>query len=295
MTAPVRIATPRIAVAGATGEVAGRVARMLAARGVAQRLPVLASLHAPRPALADVIEVGGYTDRAGMVRALDGIETFLLVPRATADGRVEAHRAAIDAAVEAGVRRIVFLSTVGAAPTALLPEARDAWATEQDLRASGLEFTIARMNVYLDLLPQFVSRTGQIVGPAGPGRVAAISRDDAALALTELILGDGHAGEVYELTGAEAITVREIAAAMSRSSRHTITFCDEPFGEPDVPGSPAATPAAELWRSSCPALAAGELERVTGDVQLLTGQSPMALADWLRAYPFSLVHVGALL
>ena len=71
MTAPVRLETPRIAVAGATGEVGGRVAQLLAARGIAQRLPVRASRRSPRPDRADVVEFGGYEDRRGLVAALD--------------------------------------------------------------------------------------------------------------------------------------------------------------------------------------------------------------------------------
>lgn len=295
MTAPVRIETPRIAVAGATGEVGGRVAQLLAARGIAQRLPVRAARRAPRPSRADVVEFGGYDDRRGLVAALEGIETFLLIPGHESTDRVASHRAAIEAAVEAGVRRIVQLSFAGAAPDATFTYARDHWQTEQDVKASGLDWTIARMNFYLDVLPQFVLRSGEIAGPAGNGRIAAVARDDVALALVELLTGTSHHGETYELTGPEALTFRQVAAVMSRGSRHSITYREETLDE--AIAARAQIPASDAeragWVSTYTAVAAGELERVTGDVRLLTGHAPMSLAEYLRAYPFSLMHVGA--
>ena len=295
MSAPTRIGAPRVAVAGATGEVGSRVAQLLAARGIAQRLPVRAARRAPRPAHADVVEIGGYEDRRGMVAALDGIETFLLIPGHETTDRVEAHRAAIEAAVEAGVQRIVQLSFVGAAPDATFTYARDHWQTEQDLKASGLDWTIARMNFYLDVLPQFVLTSGEIAGPAGDGRVAAVARDDVALALVGLITGQDHEGKTYELTGPESLSFRQIAAIMSRSGRHRVHYRPETVDEAVVSRAhlSATDKEREGWISTYTAVAAGELERITDDVETLSGEPPMSLAEWLRAYPFSLVHVGA--
>lgn len=297
MTVPVRLATPQVAVAGATGEVGGRVAQLLAARGIAQRLPVRAARRSPRPNLADVVEVGGYEDRRGMRAALEGIQTFLLIPGHEASNRVEAHRAAIEAAVDAGVQRIVQLSFVGAAPDATFTYARDHWQTEQDVKASGLEWSIARMNFFLDVLPTFVSRQGEIAGPAADGRMAAVARDDVALALAALVTDDGHAGHTYHLTGPESLSFTEIASTMGRSCRQSIRY--RPQTVEEAIAARAALPATDAeregWVSTYTAVAAGELAEITNDVETLTGALPMTLAEWLRAYPFSLVHVGALL
>lgn len=297
MTAPVRLAAPQIAVAGATGEVGGRVAQLLAAQGVAQRLPVRAARRAPRPHLADVVEVGGYEDRRGMRAALEGIHTFLLIPGHEASSRVDAHRAAIETAIEAGVQRIVQLSFVGAAPDATFSYARDHWQTEQDVKASGLDWTIARMNFFLDVLPTFVSRQGEIAGPAGDGRMAAISRDDVALALAALVTGDGHSGRTYQLTGPESLNFIEIAGTLGRSCRQRIRYRDQPLEEAIAARAelPATDAEREGWISTYTAVAAGELAEVSRDVEALTGEPAMTLAEWLRAYPFSLMHVGALL
>ena len=66
-----------IAVTGATGDLGGRVARELAARGVKQRLIVRDPNRAPQLAGADVA-IASYEDTEAMARALDGIGTLLL-------------------------------------------------------------------------------------------------------------------------------------------------------------------------------------------------------------------------
>src|SRR4051812_4151967 len=103
-----------IAVTGATGEVGGRVARRLAANGVAQRLLVRDASRAPQLDDAAVREFPGYHDGEAMRAALDGVHTLLLVPGAEAIDRVQQHYTAVDAAAAAGVARIVYLSFVNA-------------------------------------------------------------------------------------------------------------------------------------------------------------------------------------
>jgi NAD(P)H dehydrogenase (quinone) len=68
---------------------------------------------------------GGYSDAEGMGRVFSGISTLFLVSAHEAPDRVDQQRAAIDAAVSAGVERIVYLSVTGAAAGATFTLARD--------------------------------------------------------------------------------------------------------------------------------------------------------------------------
>jgi uncharacterized protein YbjT (DUF2867 family) len=76
-----------------------------------------------------------------MRAALEGARTLFLIPAAETPDRVRQHRTAVDAAVAAGVRRIVYLSFFGAAPDATFTLARDHWETEEYIRATGVPFT----------------------------------------------------------------------------------------------------------------------------------------------------------
>jgi uncharacterized protein YbjT (DUF2867 family) len=83
-----------------------------------------------------------------MRRALASVHTFFVIPVHESPDRVEQYVATVDAAVAAGVERIVYSSFVGAAPDATFTFARDYWHTEEHIRKSGLDFTFLRTSTW---------------------------------------------------------------------------------------------------------------------------------------------------
>lgn len=271
-----------IGVTGATGHIGGGVARRLAERGDAQRLIVRDPSRAPRLDGAE-IAVAVYGDTPALVDAFDGVDTLLLVSAAEAADRVSLHTSAIDAAVAAGVRRIVYTSFLGAAPDATFTFARDHWATEEYLRAAGPAYTFLRDNLYLDLIPHWVGEDGVIRGPAGDGRVGAVLREDVAACAATVLTEDGHDGTTYELTGPESISVATIARALG-ATYHAETL-DEAYRSREGYGAPSWEVAG--WVTSYAAIASGELDVVTNHVERLTGHPPMSLGELLAGRTMS--------
>ncbi len=230
-----------------------------------------------------------------MRAALRGAATLFLVPAAETPDRVQQHTTAVDAAVAAGVRRIVYLSFVGAAPDATFTLARDHWATEEHIRATGVPFTFLRMNIYMDFVPSMVSADGVIRGPAGDGRLAAILRDDVAAAAVAVLTSDGHDGATYDLTGRESFTLTQAAELMSASTGKPIRFVDETDEEAFASRSVFGAPDWEVrgWVSSYQAIRDGSLEAVSPSFRRLTGREPISLTEYLTAHPESLDHVTA--
>ena len=113
-----------IAITGSTGRLGGKVAHLLAAAGVRQRLVVRDPGRAPDLPGADVA-VAAYADGAAVESALQGIDTVLMVSASEAPDRVEQHRTFVDAAGRAGVTHLVYLSFAGASPNATFTLARD--------------------------------------------------------------------------------------------------------------------------------------------------------------------------
>src|SRR2546429_7052933 len=144
-----------LAVTGATGNSGGRVARLLPAAGMPQRLVVRDPSRAPALDGATVAQAA-YHDGEAARRALDGADTLFMVSGSEAADRLDQHRAFVDAAAAAGVGRIVYLSFYGAAPDATFTLVRDHWATEEHIRASGLTYTFLRDNMYADFMPYLV-------------------------------------------------------------------------------------------------------------------------------------------
>ena len=272
-----------LGVTGVTGRLGGRVARLLAAAGAEQRLVVRDPSRAPLLPGATVAEAS-YLDRDAVRRALDGLDVVLMVSAAEAEDRLDEHRAFVDAAADAGVRHLVYISFFGAAPDATFTLARDHHVTEQHIEQSGMAWTHVRDNLYADFIPALAGADGVIRGPADDGRVSAVAQDDVAAAVTAVLLDPApHEGRTYSLTGPEALTLSEAAATMSRVLGRPCTFVDETVEEAYASRASYGAPGWQLdaWVSTYTAIASGELAAVTGDVERLTGHVPMSLADLL--------------
>ncbi|MET9132195.1 NAD(P)H-binding protein [Streptomyces antibioticus] len=127
---------PALVVTGATGRLGGRVARRLAERGVPQRLLVRSPGRAPELPGATVA-AADFGDREAVVRGLTGAETVLMVSASESADRLALHRIFVDAAAEAGVRHLVYISFCGAAPDATFTLARDHFHTEEHIGRGG--------------------------------------------------------------------------------------------------------------------------------------------------------------
>src|SRR5215218_1325267 len=284
-----------VAVTGATGGLGGRVARRLAGRGVGQRLVVRDAARTPELDGAEAV-VATYGDTEAMRRALDGVATLLLVSASEDRERVRLHTTAVEAAVAAGVGRVVYTSFFGAAPDCTFTFGRDHWHTEEALRASGLRSTFLRDNLYIDFLPLMAGPDGVIRGPAGDGRLAAVARDDIADVAVAVLLdeSDRHDGRGYDMTGSEALTLAEVAEELSRFAGRTITYQEETIEEAYASRASYGAPDWEVdgWVSTYTAIANGDLEQVSGDLAALAGHPPMSLAGFLRDNPDSYRHLA---
>ena len=253
----------------------------MAAAGHAQRLIVRDAARAPDLNDAE-IAVAEYGDGERAGAALEGIETLFMVSASESHERLAEHRTFIDAARAAGVERIVYLSFVGARPDATFTLVRDHWATEQHIRERQLAFTFLRDNLYLDFLPLMVGEDGVIRGPAGDGRFAAVAQDDIGEAAAA-VLGDAgrHDGMTYDLTGREALSFADFAAALTRLTGRDVTYhpetLEEAYASRAVYGAPEWQ--VEAWVSTYTAIAAGELAAISDDVERLTGHPPRTITD----------------
>ena len=156
-----------IAVTGANGEVGRRVVALLTAAGAEHRLIVRDPARAPDG--AEIRVASGYGALDEMRAGFEGATTAFLIPASESADRVEQHKTAVDAALASGVERLVYLSFLNADPDATFTLARDHWATEEHVRATGMAWTFLRMNLYMDFIPNLVGADGVIRGPSPAG------------------------------------------------------------------------------------------------------------------------------
>ena len=274
---------PRLAVTGTTGHLGGRLAHRLAAAGVEQRLIVRDPTRAPRLPGA-IVRQADYADGDAVRAALDGAETVFMVSASESLDRLDEHRTFVDAAAAAGVRHLVYTSFFGASPTATFTLARDHWATEQHIRASGLAFTFLRDNLYADFLPSMVGPDGVIRGPAADGRAAVVAQHDIAdVAAVVLRSPHRHTGVTYDLTGPESLTLHQIVAMISAATRIPVSYHAETLDEAYRSRSSYGAPGwqVEAWVTTYTAIAAGEFDAVSDAIPRLLGRAAMSLQEVL--------------
>ncbi|GAB2661897.1 SDR family oxidoreductase [Kribbella swartbergensis] len=270
-----------IAVTGSTGRLGSRIARLLANSGVPQRLIVRDPARAPQLPGAEVAQAAyGEPEFAAV---LERAETLMLLSATESADRVALHKATVDAAVAAGVRRIVYTSFLGAAPDATFTFARDHWHTEEHIRSLGVDFTFLRDNIYLDFVAELVGQDDVIRGPAGDGRVSAVARDDVAAVAARVLVDPGHSGATYDLTGPVAFTLAEAAAVLSaawgRPIRYEPETLDEAYRSRESYGAPSWQVAG--WVTSYAAIASGELSTVSPAVESITGRRPTSFEEYV--------------
>ena len=230
---------------------------------------------------------GDYADRASLKEAFEGASQLLLISsNAAASGGdpLAQHRAAIDAAQEAGVRRIVYTSHMGASRSSAFPPMHSHAATEAMLADSGLAWTALRNGFYASTVPTLVGDaaiSGVIAAPAD-GKVSWTTHADLAAAAAAVLLDEGRFdGPTPPLTAGQALDLDDVAALLSRQAgrqikRHVISDADHATGlrARNVPDAAIAMSLA-LFRAA----RAGEFSKADPTLASLIGKLPATLAD----------------
>ncbi|HEY7067816.1 MAG TPA: SDR family oxidoreductase [Chloroflexota bacterium] len=279
-----------ILITGATGNVGAELARNLSGRGVPFRAMVRSPEAAKRiDALAGAeLVAGDFDDPASLARALSGVERAFLLTNSSE--RAEAQqRAFVAAAQRAGVRHLVKLSQLAAAPNSPVRFLRYHAAVEDAVRASGMAYTFLRPNLFMQGLLGFrttIAAEGKFYAAAADARISAIDVRDIAAAAAAALSEDGHEGHTYDLTGPEALTHADMAERLSAALGRHVEFVDVP---PDIMRQALVSAGLPSWQADgliedYAHYRRGEASAITSGVQNATGRPPRSFADFARDY-----------
>jgi uncharacterized protein YbjT (DUF2867 family) len=280
-----------IVVTGATGALNGATVEHLLTRLPADRIGVSVRDPAKARHFADRgvrVRRGSYEDPAALRHSFEGAEQVLLVssndPHADA---VALHRAGIEAAAEAGARRILYTSHQGAGADSPFPPARDHAATEQLLADSGVAWTALRNGFYAHSLAWLLGpwqQTGTIAAPAD-GPVSWTDRADAAEAAAVILAGDRTFEGPVTLTARQAVTFDDIAAMASKAGGREVervTLDDEAWVA-DKAGGGMPEAMARMTLTTFQAARQGRFAGVGPLLAELLGREPRGVADQFAA------------
>jgi NAD(P)H dehydrogenase (quinone) len=295
----------RIVITGASGKYGRLATDGLIERGRAEDLILITRSPeklADRAAQGCTVRYGDFDKPETLAAAVLGAEKMLLISGTRVGARVVQHQAAVDAAVAAGVRHIVYTSFIGIDDPANPAEVRhDHIETERLIKASGLAWTMLRDAHYADAMivmagPGAVA-SGQWVSNAGYGREAMVWRDDCAACAVAVLSGFGHERQTYDITGPELQTFDDCAALIADITGRPVAYVPvddaamyamfdamgiprRPVDDQSVGGIP--------WNSDDmvtfgQAIREGFLEVCTDDVERLTGRKARSVRAMIEA------------
>jgi NAD(P)H dehydrogenase (quinone) len=226
----------KTAITGATGQLGRLVIKGLKSKGKSDFLAL--ARNAAKASDLDVpVKLADYNKPETLRTALAGVDTLLLISGNELGQRTSQHHNVIAAAKEAGVKWIVYTSLLHA-DRSEISLAAEHLQTENEIRASGIPFTILRNGWYTENYTASLAgavAAGAVIGCAGEGRISLAARVDYADAAVAVLTGQGHAGKVYELAGDQDYRMNDVAAQLSKQTGNTIPYKNLP--ESDYAGA----------------------------------------------------------
>ena len=214
-----------ILVTGATGSNGQEIVKQLVESGQEVRILVRNPSKAiSLEKLGVEIVAGDFADPQTLERALQGVEKALLLT-ANSLQQVEHERNFIDAANRARTKHIVKFSAIGAdlnSPILILNWHAQA---EQYLEQSGIAYTHLRPTLFMQNMLQFApANQTEVYLPFEDAAIAMVDIRDIAAVATTALTENGHQGKIYQITGAEALTMNQVVDKISEVRSNPLKY-----------------------------------------------------------------------
>ncbi|MFC1501957.1 SDR family oxidoreductase [bacterium] len=218
----------RIGVTSASGRLGAAIVRQLIKLFDNDKVVAIARTPEKAKYLGVEIRKADYNLKSQFDETLADIDTVLLVSGMNApDKRIQQHRNVINAAKDVGVRKIVYTSIVGNKKgSTFSPIIASNRQTEEDIKSSGLNWSIGRNGLYIEPDVEYLDRyikEGKIANCAGQGSCAYTIREELGYAYSKMLLEDKHNGKIYNLVG-EAITQRQLTDYFNKTFKLKLVY-----------------------------------------------------------------------
>ncbi len=282
-----------IVITAASGKLGQLVANELAAKGLATQTRLAARSPdklAAYKAKGFEVAAADYEDPASLAAAFQGADTLLLISSmGPNEARIAHHHNAIQAAKAAGIKRIVYTSATNPSDFSRFDWAKAHVATEAELKASGVAYTILRDNSYFsnnDALFSGAKESGVLAFTGIDAKVAYVSHEDVAAATVGALTGAGHDDKTYEISGSSAYSANELAAILAELTGKEIKALDVPLSAFADQFRSMGLPefVVDGLTGFYAALGAGEYAATSGDVELLTGRPSSTARAYLAKF-----------
>ena len=237
------------------------------------------------------VRIGDYNDYDSLVKAFTGIDKLLFVSSSDLENRLQHHKNVFNAAKEAGVNQVIFtsfqyVSTAADSPNGLMPNYVE---SEAILTNSGLNYTILRNGIYMDLLTDFIGpaikENHTLFAPAGDTAATFTARKDMAEAAANVLLAaDAYVNQTVDLINEEAVNFPAIAETLTAILGTKINYVDptdETYREA-LAGAGLPPIVVDLIAGIIASIKAAEFTKVGHSLETILGRKPKTVADFLK-------------
>ncbi len=284
-----------ILVTGATGNLGKATVHSLLNAGTdASNIAALVRDESKATALKEKgiqVRLGDYEDAESLTNAFRGVDKLLLVS-SSADiiHRFYQHQTVIDAAKAAGVSHIVYtgFNMQDLKHSSMAKDVDYHAYTADYLKQSGVPYTVMNNTFYADLIQIIGGKNilqNGITIPAGNGKVPFLPIAEMANTLAAVLSSPGHENREYTIAADTAYSFADIANMLSDITGKTIPYHPveiEAYVAQLIEQGVSQDDAEYLSRYAV-AIARGEFETNTSNVQQLLGRPAMGLTDYLRS------------
>ena len=280
-----RTATESILVVGATGSVGSELVKQFAASG--KRVKALVRSESKAAGIRHLAEpvLGDLMTPATLEPAFKNVERVFVLAPPVGEAEETMERNAFNAAVEAGVKRFVYLSSYAATFGDGYPYVVHA-ANENALASLNVDWTVLRPTRFMPYTPfvwNSIFQRGLLLEQAGDGAITTIHPADVAAAGVLALTTDGHEGQKYELTSEDSFSTRQLGETLSKALNRRLTVFDGSTEELRAAlvenGAPAEY--APIMSHYFDTVSDGRW-KVTDTVSRLLGRKPRSYAQWLE-------------
>lgn len=223
-----RSVTGSILIVGATGTIGAELVKQFAASG--KRVSALVRDEGKAASIKHLAEpvIGDLMEPASLEPAFKAVERVFVLAPPVGEAEEVMERNALNAAVEAGVKRIVYLSSYGATFGGGYPYIVHA-ANENVLASLNVDWTVLRPTRFMPYTPfvwNSIFQRGLLLEQAGDGAMTTIDPADIAAVGILALTTNGHEGQKYELTSEDSFSTRQLGEALSKALNRSLTVFD---------------------------------------------------------------------
>ena len=280
-----------ILITGATGKTGSATAKSLGEKGETFRALIRnEEKKEGLESLGGEVVIGSIENTEVVNQSMQGVKTVLvLLPNS--ESQLALEKQLVDSAKQAGVERIVKMSSIEATPDATSPIPKLHLESEEYIKQSGLAWTMIKPNFYMQNLlasAGTIKDQGKIFLPMGEGKTGMIDTTDVGTVIAKVLSEDGHESMNHEITGPEILSFYEVAEIFSRALGKQVDYVDVPM---DAYKETLGQFLTNQWHLDAvidlfKGIAEGGIEDKTNTFNELTGETPKSLSQFLAENSF---------